>query len=220
MMLKYPCLVLDHDDTVVQSEKTIGYPCFCQTLRRLRPDVTLTFEDYVMGCHNLGFVAMCREKWNFTDEELQEEYQDWMDYVRENEPDIFPGIDRIIRRQREEGGLICVVSHSSCKNISRAYDVHFGMQPDVIYGCDLPKDQQKPSPFPLEDIMRRFSLKPEELLVVDDMKLAWKMAHPLGVPTAFAAWSKLEFPEMMDEMRSLCDFTFDTTESLEKFLFE
>ena len=25
-MLKYPCLVLDHDDTVVQSEKTIGYP--------------------------------------------------------------------------------------------------------------------------------------------------------------------------------------------------
>ena len=74
-MLKYPCLVLDHDDTVVQSEKTIGYPCFCQTLRRLRPEVTLTFEDYVMGCHNLGFVAMCREKWNFTDEELQEEYR-------------------------------------------------------------------------------------------------------------------------------------------------
>lgn len=219
-MLKYPCLVLDHDDTVVQSEKTIGYPCFCQTLRRLRPEVTLTFEDYVMGCHNLGFVAMCREKWNFTDEELQEEYQDWMDYVRENEPAIFPGIDRIIQRQREEGGLICVVSHSNSKNISRAYDVHFGMQPDVIYGCDLPKDQQKPSPFPLEDIMMRYHLKPEELLVVDDMKLAWKMAHPLGVPTAFAAWSKLEFPEMMDEMRSLCDFTFETTESLEKFLFE
>ncbi len=219
-MLKYPCLVLDHDDTVVQSEKTIGYPCFCQTLRRLRPEVTLTFEDYVMGCHNLGFVAMCREKWSFTDEELQEEYQDWMDYVSENEPAIFPGIDRIIQRQREEGGLICVVSHSSSKNISRAYDVHFGMQPDVIYGCDLPKDQQKPSPFPLENIMMRYHLKPEELLVVDDMKLAWKMAHPLGVPTAFAAWSKLEFPEMMDEMRSLCDFTFETTESLEKFLFE
>lgn len=219
-MLKYPCLVLDHDDTVVQSEKTIGYPCFCQTLRRLRPEVTLTFEDYVMGCHNLGFVAMCREKWSFTDEELQEEYQDWMDYVSENEPAIFPGIDRIIQRQREEGGLICVVSHSSSKNISRAYDVHFGMQPDVIYGCDLPKDQQKPSPFPLENIMMRYHLKPEELLVVDDMKLAWKMAHPLGVPTAFAAWSKLEFPEMMDEMRSLCEFTFETTESLEKFLFE
>ena len=219
-MLKYPCLVLDHDDTVVQSEKTIGYPCFCKTLSRLRPGATLSFEEYVLGCHNLGFVAMCREKWNFTDEELQEEYQDWMDYVRENEPDIFPGIERVIRRQKEEGGLICVVSHSSSQTISRAYDFHFGIQPDRIYGCDLPKEQQKPSPFPLEDIMRRFSFKPEELLVVDDMKLAWKMAHPLGVPTAFAAWSKLEFPDMMEEMRTLCDFTCETTESLEKFLFD
>lgn len=219
-MLKYPCLVLDHDDTVVQSEKSVGYPCFCKTLSRLRPEATLTFSEYVLGCHNLGFVAMCREKWDFTDEELQEEYQDWMDYVRENEPDIFPGIDRIIRRQKEEGGLICVVSHSSSRNISRAYDFHFGIQPDRIYGCELSKEQQKPSPFPLEDIMCHYDLKPKDLLVVDDMKLAWKMAHPLGVPTAFAAWSKVEFPQMMAEMRSLCDFTFETTESLEKFLFD
>ena len=28
-MLKYPCLVLDHDDTVVQSEATVNYPFFC-----------------------------------------------------------------------------------------------------------------------------------------------------------------------------------------------
>ena len=27
-MLKYPCLVLDHDDTVVQSEATVNYPFF------------------------------------------------------------------------------------------------------------------------------------------------------------------------------------------------
>ena len=27
-MLKYPCLVLDHDDTVVQSEATVNYPYF------------------------------------------------------------------------------------------------------------------------------------------------------------------------------------------------
>lgn len=219
-MLKYPCLVLDHDDTVVQSEKTIGYPCFCQTLGRLRLGATLTFEDYVLGCHNLGFVEMCRRNWQFSDAEMQEEYRDWMDYVRIHEPPIFPGIDRIIRRQKENGGLVCVVSHSNSRNISRDYDTNFGIQPDMIYGCELPKAHQKPSPFPLEDIMRRYELKPEELLVVDDMKLAWKMAHPLGVPTAFAAWSKLEFPEMMEEMRTLCDFTFETTESLEKFLFD
>ena len=35
-MLKYPCLVLDHDDTVVQSERTIGYPFFCYILDQYR----------------------------------------------------------------------------------------------------------------------------------------------------------------------------------------
>jgi len=29
-MLKNPCLVLDHDDTVVQSEATVNYPFFVQ----------------------------------------------------------------------------------------------------------------------------------------------------------------------------------------------
>ena len=31
-MLKYPCLVLDHDDTVVQTMRTLSYPCFCLEL--------------------------------------------------------------------------------------------------------------------------------------------------------------------------------------------
>ena len=28
-MLRFPCLVLDHDDTVVASEASVNYPCFC-----------------------------------------------------------------------------------------------------------------------------------------------------------------------------------------------
>ena len=73
-MLKYPCLVLDHDDTVVQSEKTLGYPYFCVILEEFRPGTKITLEEYVLGCHNLGFVEMCRQYWQFTDEELQKEY--------------------------------------------------------------------------------------------------------------------------------------------------
>ena len=34
-MLKYPCLVLDHDDTVVQTEKAIGYPYFRDYIARI-----------------------------------------------------------------------------------------------------------------------------------------------------------------------------------------
>ena len=45
-MLKYKCLVLDHDDTVVQSEATINYPFFCQVLDRFRPGATITAREY------------------------------------------------------------------------------------------------------------------------------------------------------------------------------
>ena len=218
-MLKFPCLVLDHDETVVQSEKTIGFPCFCQTLRRLRPDCSITLEQYVRGCHELGFVDMCRQWFAFTDAEMQEEYNDWQEYVKVHVPAPFPGIERIIQRQKEMGGLLFVVSHSAYNNITRDYQTHFGVVPDRIYGCDYPKEQQKPSPYPLMDIMERYQVKPEEILVVDDMKLACQMAEPVGVPVAFAAWGKTEFPEIAREMRALCDYSFDSIDELYHFLF-
>ena len=218
-MLKYPCLVLDHDETVVQSEKTIGFPCFCQTLSRIRPGRTFTLDEYVRGCHELGFVDMCKKWFHFTEAEMLEEYNDWMEYVRVHVPDPFPGIERVIHRQKENGGMICVVSHSSSRNITRDYQEHFGIIPDAIYGCDYPKEQQKPSTFPLEDIMKRFSLKKTDILVVDDMKLACQMSKPLNIPVAFAAWGKTDFPEIADEMRTLCDFTFETVEDLYSHLF-
>ncbi len=219
-MLKYPCLVLDHDDTVVQSEKTIGYPFFCYILNQFRPGEKISLADYVTDCHNLGFAEMCRQRWQFTEQELLDEYMGWMEYVKTHIPDAFPGIGRVILRQKEEGGIVCVVSHSSIMNITRDYDVHFGVQPDAIYGWDLPEEKRKPNPYPLEDIMARYHLSPEDLLVVDDMKLAWRMADPLGVKIAFAAWGKVDFPELAEEMRDICDFTFDTTKDLEHFLFD
>lgn len=219
-MLKYPCLVLDHDDTVVQTEKTIGYPYFCQILSQFRPGQTISFSDYVRDCHELGFAEMCRSRWQFTPQELVDEYRGWMDYVRTHVPQCFPGIGQVIRRQKAEGGLVCVVSHSSVENITRDYRLLIGTEPDAIYGWDYPEELRKPNPFPLEDIMRRYGLPPEALLVVDDMKLAWRMAHPLGVKIAFAAWGKQEFPQLAEEMRGLCDFTFDKTEELEAFLFD
>ena len=219
-MLKYPCLVLDHDDTVVQSEKTIGYPFFCYILSQYRPGRTISLAQYVKDCHDFGFAEMCRKRFAFTEQELVDEYRAWMDHVRTHIPDAFPGIGDVIRRQKKAGGLVCVVSHSSIENITRDYQVHFGVQPDAIYGWDLPEHQRKPNPFPLEAIMARYQLRPDELLVVDDMKLAWLMAQPVNVKVAFAAWGKIDFPELTEEMRNLCDFSFNSPKELETFLFD
>lgn len=218
-MLKYPCLVLDHDDTVVQSESTVNYPFFCFILDKFRPGTTITAEEYTKGCFHPGFVDMCKQWYNFTDEEMKEEYLGWMDYVRTHIPAPYPGIDRIIRRQIEEGGMICVVSHSAEENILRDYKAHFGIVPDAIYGWDLPAHQRKPAPYPLEHIMEVYGFTPEQLLVVDDLKPAWQMARAVNVPIAFAAWSKTEVPEIVKEMTQLCDFTFRSPAKLESFLF-
>ena len=218
-MLKYRCLVLDHDDTVVQTEKTVGYPFFCKILNEFRPGQTISFRDYVLDCHNVGFAQMCRNRWQFTEEEQRAEYESWMAYVLTHIPDIFPGIGNVIRQQKEAGGIVCVVSHSSVRNITRDYSHHFGILPDAIYGWDYPEQLRKPNPFPLEDIMKRFSLSPADLLVVDDMKLACRMAEPLGVDVAFAAWGKREFPDLSREMEALCRYSFDSPADLEAFLF-
>lgn len=219
-MLRYKCLVLDHDDTVVQSMKTLSYPFFCQELEYFRPGTSMTMEDYILQCHKLGFADMCRERFGFTDEEMKLEHDMWMEYILSHIPAPYPGIDRVIRRYKEAGGIVCVVSHSHVDNILRDYDTHFGIRPDRIYGWELPPHQRKPNPWPVEDIMVRYQLTPGDILVVDDMQLACKMAAPLGVQVAYAGWSGMGVAEVDTQMRRICNYTFDTTEALEVFLFE
>lgn len=217
--MRYKCLVLDHDDTVVQSMKTLSYPFFVEEMEHFRPGTSIFLPEYVRQCYELGFEDLCRRIYGFTDQEMALEHRMWMDYIRTHIPDPFPGIHRIIHQQKNSGGLLCVVSHSSFENIARDYSTHFGIQPDAIYGWDYPPQQRKPNPWPLVDIMKRFDLSPEEILVVDDMKLACMMAAPLNIQVAYAGWDDLGVPELREEMGRLCAYRFDRVEELYQFLF-
>lgn len=220
LMLKFPCLVLDHDDTVVQSEATINYPFFVYILDQFRPGTTITLEEYVTGCCQYGFADMCRKWYGFTEQELADEYKGWQEYIRNHTPDPFPGINAIIRRHKQAGGILCVVSHSSDANILRDYRTHFGIIPDAIYSWDLPEHLRKPSTFPLEDIMNRYGFSPSQILVVDDMMPACEMAHNARVAIAFAAWGRKDYPDIAAQMRKSCTYSFETAADLEHFLFD
>lgn len=219
-MLRYPILVLDHDDTVVQSERCVHFPYFQTVLNQFRPGASITLQEYAEGCFHLGFADMCRKWYGFTDRELADEFEGWKIYIRSHIPDPFPGIERIIRRQKELGGKICVVSHSCEENIARDYQTHFGILPDAIFGWDLPEAHRKPSSYALEQIMEQYHCTPKQMLVVDDVKLAWDMAGKVGAPIAFAGWGRKEYPALSAEMRQLCDFSFDSPGELENFLFD
>ena len=66
--------------------------------------------------------------------------------------------------------------------------------------------------------MRRYALRPDELLMVDDMKNGYDMAHACGVPFACAGWSHFD-PLIIDFMRRNSDYYFETVDAFEAFLF-
>ncbi len=92
-------------------------------------------------------------------------------------------------------------------------------EPDIVYGWEQPKERRKPSPWPLQEIMRRLSLKPEQLLMVDDLKPGFDMAQAAHVPFAAACWA-YDVPEIKAFMARFSEHCFDTPEDLEKFLFD
>ena len=119
--MKYKCLVFDHDDTVVNSTATIHHPCFQEYLNSRATRRTCSLEDYFKKNFAPGFVEMCREEYGMDDAALQDELEYWRAYVENHIPLAYPGIRGIMERQKAEGGLICVVSHSLEHNIRRDY---------------------------------------------------------------------------------------------------
>ena len=215
--MRYKCLVFDHDDTVVNSTATIHHPSFLKYLAQYRPGRTCSLEKYFLRNFEPGFIPMCREDYDMTDADLDIEVRFWQEYVEEHIPAAYAGIREIMLRQKAEGGLLCVVSHSLEKNIRRDYAANDLPQPDLVFGWDLPMEQRKPNPFALEEIMRIYRLGPEELLMIDDLKPGYDMAVRCGVDFAAAGWAN-DIEEIERFMRRNSRYYFKTVEELDKFL--
>ena len=215
--MRYRCLVMDHDDTVVNSTATIHFPSFLAYLQKVRPGKTYTLEDYFSKNFDPGIISLFTDELGFSKREMDEEFAFWQEYVKTRVPKAYPGIREILERHKAEGGYICVVSHSFDNNIRRDYAENSLPQPDAVYGWEQPPERRKPQPWPLEDIMRRFSLAPGDLLMIDDLKPGYDMAKTCGVDFAAAGWA-YEVPLIEDFMRKNSDFYFKTVQELADFL--
>ena len=219
--MKYKCLVLDHDDTVVNSTATIHFPCFMQYLGELYPHLVknYTLESYFIKNFHPGVISLFRDEIGLSAEEMAAEEAYWSNYVKGHVPTAYPGIREIIERFKAEGGIIAVDSHSYTEYIKRDYEKNSLPTPDVIYGWDIPNEQRKPAPDTLFDIMEMFSLSPTELLVVDDLKPGYDMARAAGAHFAAAGWA-YDVPLIEDFMRKNCDYYLKTVEELSALLFD
>ena len=217
-MLRYPCLVLDHDDTTVNSTRSVNFPQFQAALSHFRPNISMSLEQYMLYCFNPGFYDMCRQILHYTEEELIAHFEMWKNYHKTHHPDFFPGIPELIRNQKNEGGYVCVVSHSSDDVIRAAYTHGNVPMPDLIFGAEQPDKRRKPSTWPLEEIMRRLNLNKSDLLVIDDMALGQIMANRAGVKFACAGWSGL-LPQIEEQMRACSDLFFSSVDEFSEYLF-
>ncbi len=218
--MKYKCLVLDHDDTVVNSTATIHFPCFMEYLERFYPHLVknYTLENYFIKNFHPGVTSLFVDEIGLDPLQLEHEEAYWRAYVKNHIPSCYDGIRRIITKFKENGGIVAVDSHSYTEYIERDYRHNDLPMPDIIYGWDLPKDKRKPSPYTLFDLMERYSLSPEQMLVVDDLKPGYDMARAAGVPFAAAGWA-YDVPQIEGFMRKNCDFYLKEVCALYDLLF-
>ena len=218
--MKYKCLVLDHDDTVVDSTRTVHFPCFVEYLEKYYPAFAnnYTLESYLVKNFHPGISELLTDEIGLGEEELKHEVDYWANYCKSHIPTAFAGISEIIADFKAQGGIVLIDSHSLSEYIRRDFEKNALPTPDYIYGWDIPKEQRKPSPYTLFDIMKRYNLKPEEILVVDDLKPGYDMARGAGVDFAAAGWA-YDVPEIREFMKQNCDFYLESVEELRRLIF-
>lgn len=215
--MRYRCLILDHDDTVVKSTPDIHYPSFIEALKTLRPDIHLSLEEFVSYCFSPGFSQLCKDVLKFNETEQEYQYKIWKSYTKEKCPEFYSGFPEFISEYKKLGGIICVVSHSESEQIIRDYLLHCGITPDSIFGWELEEHQRKPNSYPVIEIMKKFNLNNNEILVLDDLKPGLDMAKSCNVEFAGAGWSHI-IPEIKNYMKNNSNYYFPTVESFKEFI--
>ena len=209
--MRYPCLVLDHDDTVVNSTATIHFPAFNAYMKDVRPDIHFTLGEYFELNFEPGVIPLFRDICGLSEEEMRAEEAFWRNYVNTRIPQAYPGLPEILWKYKRSGGTICVVSHSFSEYILRDYAANDLPEPDLIFGWDMEPENRKPSPYSIYEIERICGFGPEEMLILDDLKPGYDMARAAGVTFAAAGWAN-DVAKIESFMRENCDFYCKTVE--------
>ena len=217
--MKFPCLVLDHDDTVVNSTATVHFPCFAEYTAKFFPKAKrYTLEEYILKNFSPGVYEFFRGEVGMTEDDMKHEQDYWHEYVQHHVPQAYAGMRELLWDYVNAGGTICVVSHSLSPNILRDYRENGLPEPKFVYGWEVPKERRKPQPYALFDIMEKLHFAPGEMLVLDDLKPGYDMARAANVPFAAALWSN-DIPEIEAFMRGNCGLCFKTVAQFRDYLF-
>ena len=216
----YRCLLIDHDDTCVDSTRHIHYPAHLEILKLLRPGLEPQgLEHWFEKNFNPGVYDYYTGELAFSPAEMDEEFRIWRSFTRSRIPGFFPGIIDLLKEFRTRGGKIAVISHSEEAHILRDYrEGGEGFLPDLVFGWEDDLTRRKPSPWPAEEAIRRLGADPAMTAVLDDLLPGVEMAQAAGVDAIGAGWGH-RIPSIEAGMRHRCRNYFYRVEDLRAFLF-
>ena len=218
--MRFKCLILDHDDTAVDSTPAIHYPAFLKTLAVYRPGLTVSLETWMEKNFRPGFMEYVTEELEFTPEELEGELSIWREFTSARVPPFFEGFLDILKDFASRGGIITVVSHSEVPMIERDYR-ESGADHLIrrIYGWHKDGDKRKPHPWPVEQILSEFGQERKDALILDDLYPAVEMARASGVAIAGAGWGH-SVPSIRETMKEETDWYFSSVGDWGRWLLE
>jgi HAD superfamily hydrolase (TIGR01509 family) len=222
---KFKCVIVDHDDTAVDSSRHIHHACHVEIMKALRPNITPVDlgEWFVINSRSGGLKAYFQSL-KFTEEELRQEHARWAEFTQKSPiPPFYPGFVELMERLQKSGSLIVVSSHGPADQIYRHYFSTKRVVPNAVYGWDPDPSKNKPSPWLIEDVVRIFGLaSPAECCVIDDMRPGIDMAEAAGAYPICAAWGPAFglSKEIREFMTAHCKTRCKSVADLEQFLFK
>ena len=215
----YRCLLIDHDDTCVDSTRHIHYPAHLEIVSRMRPERSPeSLEGWFEKNFSPGVYDFYTGELGFSREEMEEEFRIWRSYPSGRIPDFFPGIVETLQEFRASGGLVAVISHSEKEHILRDYSHGAaGFLPDMIFGWDDDPNRRKPHPWPALEALRGLGVRPQESAVLDDLLPGVEMALSSGIDALGAGWGH-RIPAIESEMRRRCRHYFTRVDTFRAFL--
>jgi HAD superfamily hydrolase (TIGR01509 family) len=218
--MRYRLLLIDHDDTAVDSTAAVHYPAHLEALRVLRPGMAApTIEEWLMANFEPGVMEHLVHGLGMDGPELAREFEIWRSFTASRVPPFYPGMRELLAGFRARGGRVAVVSHSERENILRDYAQPGdpAVAPDLVFGWEHDPARRKPDPWPVREALSRLGVPPAEALVLDDLRPGVLMARAAGVDAAGAGWAH-RVPRIRAWMRDNCIAVFDTVEAFTAFL--
>lgn len=188
-MGRFKCIVFDFDGTLADSHRGI-VTAYQETFRRLGLDVPS--EEFITSTIGLtledGFKAMDKK---LTDEDAIAAavlYRGIFPEIAYPLITAFPGVVDVLSMLHNQGYLMAIAtsrSHASLEDLA----TQIGVAPffHALFGAEDVVNH-KPAPDMVNLVLRRFSLKPEEVLVVGDANYDLLMGKGAGCCVCGISW--------------------------------